>query len=64
MDEFSRYTRFCSLKNKGHVFEKFKEFKTLAEKQCDLPMKYIRLDNGVEYVSKEFQIYLSHNGIS
>jgi hypothetical protein len=34
IDDFSRYTWVYFLKNKDHVFEKFKEFRALVEKQC------------------------------
>jgi hypothetical protein len=52
------------LKNKDHVFENFKEFKVFVEKQCDRDVEYLRSDNGVEYVSKAFESYLSQIGIS
>jgi hypothetical protein len=32
IDDFSRYTWVYFLKNKDHVFEKFKEFRALVEK--------------------------------
>ena len=34
IDYLSCYTWVCFLKNKSHVFERFKEFRTLDEKQC------------------------------
>jgi hypothetical protein len=46
------------------VFEKFNQFRELVEKQCDQPMKYLISDNRGEYVGKNFERYLSHNGIA
>jgi len=34
-DDFSKFTCVYFLKNKIHVFEHFKEFQALIEKQCD-----------------------------
>lgn len=34
IDDFPRYTWVYFLKNKGHVFEKLKEFMALTKKQC------------------------------
>ena len=34
IDDPSHYTSVHFLKNKSHVFERFKEFRTLDEKQC------------------------------
>ena len=51
------------LKSKNQVFEKFKEFKLLVEKQFDLKIKCIRSDNGGEYISNECLNYLKSEGI-
>lgn len=34
IDDLTHYTWVYFMKNKGHVFEKFKEFRGLVEKQC------------------------------
>jgi hypothetical protein len=39
------------LKNKNLVFEKFKEFRAFVENQCGQPIKFLRLENGGEYVN-------------
>jgi len=39
----------------SHVFEKFKEFSALTKKKCSWRIKYLRLDNGGEYVSIHFE---------
>ena len=51
IDDFSRFSYVYFLKNKSHVFEKFKEFRALDEKQCGQPIKCLRSENGREYVS-------------
>jgi hypothetical protein len=51
IDDLSRFTWVYFLKNKSHVFEKFKEFRALTEKQCGQPIKCLRSDNGGEYVN-------------
>ena len=51
INDLSCYTWVYFLNNKIHVFERFKEFRALAEKQCGRPVKCLRYDNGGEYVS-------------
>lgn len=38
IDDYFRFTWVYILKNKIHVFEKFKKFRELAEKKCGRPM--------------------------
>jgi hypothetical protein len=64
IDDLSRFTWVYFLKNKSHVFEKFKEFRALDEKQCGQPIKCLRYDNGGEYVNRPFEEYLARSGIS
>ena len=45
--------------NISHVFEGFKEFRALDEKQCSWPIKCLRSDNGGEHVSRQFEVYYS-----
>ena len=49
IDDVSYYTWVYLLKNKSHVFEQFKEFRTLDEKQCGQPVKCFISNNGGEY---------------
>ncbi len=63
IDDFSRKVWVYSLKSKGECFEKFKEFKALVETQSEHKIKVFRLDNGGEYISKEFQGFLNAHGI-
>lgn len=59
IDDFSRFTWVYFLKNNNILFEKFREFRLLAKKQCGQPIKCFRLHNGGEYVSQQFETYLS-----
>ncbi|XP_019460150.1 PREDICTED: uncharacterized protein LOC109359910 [Lupinus angustifolius] len=52
------------IRRKNEVFEKFQRFKAQAERMCDLKLKQIRLDNGGEYMSKDFREYCIKEGIN
>jgi hypothetical protein len=52
INEFSRFTWVYFLNNKNLSFEKLKDFRALAEKQCGQPIKCLRLDNSEKYVSR------------
>ena len=54
---------FISWKQKSKVFEKFKKWKTIVEKQKEQNVKVLRSDNGGEYTSAEFKEYLTGEGI-
>eukprot|EP00253_Pinus_taeda_P021224 PITA_21224 len=51
------------LKQKSEVFEKFRHFKTLVEKQCGHYIKVLRTDRGGEYISQDFLRFCRVNGI-
>ncbi len=51
------------LKRKGEVFQKFLEWKAMAEKSTGRQLKTIRTDNGAEYTSSEIQDFLKKKGI-
>lgn len=63
IDDYSRYTFVYFLKTRDQVFEIFKDFVTFVEKQCEKKSKTIRSDNGREYLSREFEYFLTANGI-
>ena len=64
INDLSHYTWVYFLKNKSHAFERLKEFKALAKKQCGWPIKCLRSNNGGEYVSQQFEVYLVQSCIS
>ena len=63
IDDYSRKTWIYFLKAKDEVFGKFKEFKALIENHSERRIKSLRIDNGVEYTSKEFEAFCKDAGI-
>jgi transposase InsO family protein len=63
VDDISRYTWAYFKRRKSDVFEYFKEFKTMAEKQIGKCIKILRSDQGGEYTSRAFKNYCKFNGI-
>ena len=55
IDDFSRKTWVYFLKQKSEVFEVFKNFKVVVEKESGLEIKSMRSDRGEKFTSKEFQ---------
>jgi transposase InsO family protein len=51
------------MQHKSEVPERFKEFKSAVEPIMKTKIKTLRTDNGGEYMSKEFKLYLKENGI-
>lgn len=51
------------MKHKSEVFEHFKNFERRVTNECGKSIKSLRTDNGCEYLSNEFQIYLKSKGI-
>ncbi|WVZ05356.1 hypothetical protein V8G54_018702 [Vigna mungo] len=54
IDDFSRRVWIYVLKNKSETFQKFKEWHTQIENQLGCRLKCLRTDNGLEFVSEEF----------
>lgn len=63
IDENTHYVWVYVLKRKGEVFQKFPEWKSVAEKSTGRQLKVLRTDNGGEYTSSEFQDFLKKEGI-
>ena len=51
------------MKHKSETFEKFKEFQSEVENQCNKKIKFLQSDRGGEYLSYEFQLHLKQCGI-
>ena len=62
-DDFSRKTWVYFLKEKSEVFETFKKFKALVEKESGLVIKAMRSNRGEEFKSNKFQKYREDHGI-
>jgi hypothetical protein len=63
VDDYTRMTAVCFLKNKLEAFENFKIYKEMVENEMDSRIKFLRSDNGGEFISKEFMDYCSNHGI-
>ena len=63
VDDRSRYTWVYFIWRKSDVFEYFKEFRTLIEKQTGKYIKILRSDQGGEYKSGAFNRYCKFHGI-
>src|SRR3954470_17490663 len=59
IDDFSRKVWIFFLKHKSEVFQKFKEWKTMVEKQKGRKVKTLRSDNEGEFTFMEFKGYLA-----
>jgi len=62
IDDHSRKTWVYTLKTKDQVFQVFKQFLTLVERETGKKLKCIRTDNGGEYQG-QFDAYCKEHGI-
>ena len=53
VDDYTRMTGVCFLKNKSETFENFKIYKEMVENEMDSKIKCLRYDNGGDFTSKE-----------
>ena len=63
IDDCTRYMWTILLKEKSEAFEKFKEFKSLVEKEVNSKIGTLRTDRGGEFTSKEFHEFCNKSGI-
>jgi hypothetical protein len=63
VDDYTRMTAVCFLRNKSEAFENFKVYKKMVENQMDLKIKCLRSNNGGEFTSKEFMDFFRKHGI-
>ena len=61
--DYSRFWIVIPLRKKSDAFDAFKRFKAFAENQLNAKIKCLRDDKGGEYMSTEFDQYLSAAGI-
>lgn len=63
IDDKSRWCEVRFLRSKADVFKVTKEFIAFVESQKSRKVKCLQSDNGKEYTSQEFTIYLKKRGI-
>jgi transposase InsO family protein len=63
IDDFTRYTWVYFLRRKSDVFEYFKEFRNMVEKQTGKTIKILHSDQGGEYRLGNFIKYCKDHGI-
>lgn len=63
IDDYSRRVCVYMMRCKSEAFEKFKLFKSYAERATGKQIKVLRTDNGGEYCSDKFESFLSEHGI-
>lgn len=64
IDDFSRRVWVFILKHKNDAFSKFKEWLLEQENKKHKVLKHLRTDNGLEYLSEEFQSFCKLKGIT
>lgn len=63
IDDFSRRVWLYVLKNKSEAFQKFREWHTLVGNEIGTKLKVLRTDNGLEFVSEQFNEFCRKIGI-
>ena len=63
VDDYTRMTAVCFLKNKSEAFENFKVYKGMVQNEMDSKIKCLISNNGVEFTSKEFTDYYNSHEI-
>uniref|UniRef100_A0ACD5XBE3 Uncharacterized protein n=1 Tax=Avena sativa TaxID=4498 RepID=A0ACD5XBE3_AVESA len=63
IDDYSRKVWPYFLKHKSDVFDAFKKWKVMVEKQTEKKVKVLRTDNGMEFYSNEFEEFCSNDGM-
>ena len=62
-DDYSWYCTIYLLRHKSDVFKTFRQWKTYIENQFREKIKILKLDNGGEYTSKDFNSFCIEQGI-
>ncbi|WCJ31560.1 Transposon Ty2-LR1 Gag-Pol polyprotein [Euphorbia peplus] len=62
-DDYSRFGYVYLMRHKSETLQKFKDFKNEVENQLGKKIKALRSDRGGEYLSQEFDEFLSECGI-
>ena len=63
VDDYSRMMTVISLKKRSDAFQMFKWYQARVEKETGKSLKYLRLDGGGDFTSKEFEKFCNNKGI-
>ena len=63
IDDFSRKIWIYILKQKSEAFNKFKDWCMEVEAEKGMNLKCLRTDNGLEFLSREFDVFCRSKGI-
>ena len=63
IDDYTKVVKVYLMKHKSEVLEKFKEFEAAATNEAGCRIGTLRTDNGGEYMSSDFEKYLTKKGI-
>lgn len=63
IDDRSRKLCTCMFKRKDEVFDVCKKFKSMVERQSGCKLKELKIDDGGEYVSKDFGKFCDQEGM-
>uniref|UniRef100_A0A5S6QG42 Retrovirus-related Pol polyprotein from transposon TNT 1-94 n=1 Tax=Trichuris muris TaxID=70415 RepID=A0A5S6QG42_TRIMR len=63
IDDATRYVWVCFLRSKANVLNKFKIWKTRAERQTGKTLLKVRTDNGLEFCSRNWETFCDAHGI-
>ena len=63
IDDYTRMNWVKFLKEKSEAFEKFKIFKAMVENVTNQKIKCLRLDNGGDFTSNDFDEFCEKHGI-
>ena len=64
VDDYSRKLWIFILKTKDEALENFKKWKVLIEKQTGRSVRRLRIDNRLEFCSREFENFYKQEGIA
>lgn len=63
IDDYLRYMWSIFFRDKAEVFDKFKKFKEIVEREIGVKIKILRTDRGGEFCSNEFRKFCEITGI-
>ena len=63
IDDYSRKSWVSIFKHTSITFGNFQKFKSMVENEYGKSINTLRIDNGGEFIKKEFNAYLSKHGI-